>query len=70
MFIHATAARHFDGGNGLTFDTTPDFLGEIPDWLKTNDYFNACVKDHTITYVGAPPAAATVDKNAKAAVKK
>ncbi|HCW79867.1 MAG TPA: hypothetical protein DG942_02035 [Ruminococcaceae bacterium] len=59
MFIHATAARHFGGGKGITFDTKPDFLGEAPDWLKDNDYFKACVSDKTITYVGAPPVAVT-----------
>ena len=59
LFIHATAARHFDGAGGISFETKRDYLGEAPDWLKSNDYFQKCVNDHTITYVGAPPVAVT-----------
>ena len=64
LFIHATVARHFDGPDGLSYDTRPGDIGEAPEWLKTNDYFNLCVSDGSITYVGAPPVAVTV-KNKK-----
>lgn len=60
LFIHATAARHFSTPDGsAVFDTKPEFLGEAPGWLKDDPYFGLCVKDGTITYVGAPPALVT-----------
>ena len=64
LIIHATVARHFDGPDGRTFNTFPGYIGEAPEWLGTNNYFQLCVSDRSITYVGGQTVSVPVQETA------
>jgi predicted nucleic acid-binding Zn-ribbon protein len=65
-FIHSTKKCQIRDFKGRRHTIEADYIGDVPDWVRANGYFNLLVKDGTISVVGATEDA---DKVAEAAAE-